>query len=78
MKNWKMELTAGEKSLVEKKIQRDIFQGYVLSALLQWCHSITFWENALWAAILQKQHVKKINHFIFMDNIKLYAKNEMN
>ena len=31
MKNWRVELTVGGKSLMEKKIQRGIFQGDALS-----------------------------------------------
>ena len=34
MKNWRVELTAGGKSLTEAKIQRGIFQGDALSPLL--------------------------------------------
>ena len=34
MKNWKVELTAGDKTLAEVKILRGIFQGDVLLPLL--------------------------------------------
>ena len=34
MKTWRVDLTAGEKSLAETKVQRDIFQGDALSPLL--------------------------------------------
>ena len=34
IKTWKVELTAGGRSLAEAKLQRGIFQGYVLSELL--------------------------------------------
>ena len=34
MKSWRVELTAGGKSLTETKIQRGIFQGDALSPLL--------------------------------------------
>ena len=34
MKNWRIKLTAGGKSLAETKIQRGIFQGDALSPLL--------------------------------------------
>ena len=34
MKTWKVELTAGGKSLAEAKIQKGIFQGDALSPLL--------------------------------------------
>ena len=34
MKTWKVELTAGERSLAEANVQRGIFQGIVQSQLL--------------------------------------------
>ena len=34
MKTWRVELTAGKRSLIESKIQRGIFQGDELSSLL--------------------------------------------
>ena len=34
MKTWRMELTAGGRSLAKTKIQKGMFQGYVLSPLL--------------------------------------------
>ena len=78
MKNWKMKLAAGRKTLAEVKIQKGIFQRDVLSPLL------------FLIAILPLYHIlrkctrgykftklqEKINHLIYMDNIKLFAKNE--
>ena len=78
MKNWRVELTAGGKSLAETKIQKGIFQGYALSPLL--------FINAMMPLnhILRKctagyklsRWQEKANHLIYMDDIKLFAKNE--
>ena len=78
MKNWRVELTAGGKSLAETKIQRWIFQGDALSTLL------------FIIAMMPRSHIlrkctdgyklrrsfEKINHLMYMDDIKLFAKNE--
>ena len=78
MKNWRVELTAGGKSLAETKIQRGIFQGDALSPLL---FIITMMPLN---HILRKcttgyklsRSQEKINHLMYMDDIKLFAKNE--
>ena len=76
--NWRVELTAGGgKGLTEKKIQRGIFQGNALSLLL------------LIIVMLPLNHVlrkctagyklrsqEKLDHQIYMDDIKLFANNE--
>ena len=78
MKIWRVELTAGGKSIAETMIQRGIFQGGALSPLL------------LIIAMMPLNHIlrkctagyklsrlqKKINHLMYMDDIKLFAKNE--
>ena len=78
MKTWWLELIAGEKSLAEVKIQRDVFQGDSLLLLL------------FVIAMMQLNHISskctagyklsksqgKINHLLYLDNIKLLAKNE--
>ena len=58
-----MELTAGGKSLVEVKIQKGIFQEDVIAMML------------LSHLLLQKA-LEKINHQMYMDDIKLFTKNE--
>ena len=78
MKNWRVELIAGRKSFAERKIRREIFQGDALSPLL------------LIIAMMPLNHIlrkctagyklsrlqEKINHLMYMDDIKLFAKNE--
>ena len=76
MQTWRVELTAGGKSLAEVKIQRGIFQEDALSPLL--------FVKAMMPLNLRKCTVgyklsksqEKINHLKYMDNIKLFAQNE--
>ena len=47
MKTWRVELTAGGRSLADAKDQRGIFQGDTLRPLLlRWCHLTVYSENA--------------------------------
>ena len=77
MKNRKMRLAAGVKTLAEVKIQRGIFQEDVL---LAWLFVITMMPLNY---ILRKYNggyrfsksQEKINHLMYMDDIKLFAKN---
>ena len=78
MKNWKVELTVGGKSLAEVKIQRGIFQGDVLSPLL-FVIAMMPLNHILWkytGSYKLTKSQEKINHLMYMDNIKLFAKNE--
>ena len=75
---WRVELAAGGRSLTEAKIQRGIFQEDALSPLL------------FIIAMMPLNHIlrkciagyklsgsqEKINHLMYMDVIKLFAKNE--
>ena len=78
MKNRRVELTAGGKSLAEAKIKKRIFQGDALSPLL------FIFAMMLLNHILRKCTARyklsrlqeKINHLMYMDDIKLFAKNE--
>ena len=78
MQTWRVELTAGGRSIAETKIQRGIFQGDARSPLL-FIIAIMPLNH-----ILRKCHAgyklsisqEKINHLMYMDGIKLFAKNE--
>ena len=78
MKNWRVELTAGGKSLVETKIQRGIFQGDALSPLIFIIAMIPLNHIPRKCTTGYKfsQSQEKINHLMYMDDIKLFAKNE--
>ena len=76
MKNWRVELTAGGKSLAETKIQRGIFRGDALSpllfiiAMMPLNHILRKCTAEYKLSRLQE----KINHLMYMDDIKLFAK----
>ena len=78
MKNWRVELTAGGKSLAETKIQRGIFQGDALSprlfiiAVMPQNHIL----RKCTAGYKLSRSQEKINHLMYTDDIKLFAKNE--
>ena len=78
MKNCRVELTTGGKSLAETKIQREIFQGDALSpvlfiiAMMPLNHILRKCTAEYELSRLQE----KINHLMYMDDIKLFAKNE--
>ena len=73
-----MDLTAGGRSLTETKIQRGIFQRDALSPLLFMIATMSLNH------ILRKcttgyklsRFQEEINHLMYMDDIKLFAKNE--
>ena len=78
MKNWRVELTAGGKSLPETKIQRGIFQGDVLSPLLfkTAMMPLNHMPRKCTAGYKLCRSQEKINHLMYIDDIKLFAKNE--
>ena len=77
MKHWYTELNAGQSKLGNMKIKRGIFQGDSLSPLLFVMTMIPL------TLILRKTNIfyevrkkgKRINHLLFMDDLKLSAKN---
>ena len=78
MKTWRGELTAGRRSWAETKIQREIFQGDALSPLLFIIAMMPLNHllRKCTAAYKLSRSQEKINHLMYMDDIKLFAKNE--
>ena len=78
MKYWRVELTCAQEVLGEVKIMRGIFQGNSLSPLLFVSAMIPLTH------ILRKSKPgyefsgseEKIHHLLYMDDLKLYSKNE--
>ena len=78
MKNWKIELTAGGQSLAEVNIQRGIFQGDSLSPLLFVIAMmpLNYILRKCTGGYKFTNSQEKINHLMYMDDIKIFAKNE--
>ena len=74
MKTWRVELTAGGKSLAETKIQRGISQGHPLSPLLFITAMMLL--NHILRKCTARYKLSGSQEKINMDNIKLFAKNE--
>ena len=72
METWRVELTASRKGFTVVKIQRGIFQGDSLSPLLFVIAMMPL--SHLVGYKLSKS--QKINHLMYVDDIKLFAKNE--
>ena len=78
MKTWRVELIAGGKGLAETKTQRDIFQGDTLSPLLLLIAMMPLNHilRKCTAGYKLSRSLEKVNHLMYMDDIKLFAKNE--
>ena len=78
MKQWNTKLTASNQRLENVKIKRGIFQGDSLSPLLfvLVMISLTLVLRQIKASYELKKGGKKINHLLFMDDLKLFTKNE--
>ena len=78
MKNWIVELTAGGKTLAKVEIQRDIFQRDSLSLLLFLLAMIPINHIFRKCAGVNKfiEEQEKINHLMYVDDVKLFAKSE--
>ena len=78
MKTWKVELTARGRSLPEEKIQRGIFQGDALSPLLFIIAMMPLNHilRKCTAGYKLSRSQETINHLMYMDDIKLFVKNE--
>ena len=75
MNTWRVELTAGGRSWTETKIRRVIFQGDALSPLI--FKIATLLLNHILRKCRAGWH-ETINHLMYMDDIKLFAKNRNN
>ena len=78
MKTWRVELTAGGRRLAEAKIQRGIFQGDALSPLLFKIAMMPLNHilRKCTAGYKLSRSQEKVNHLMYMDDIKLFAKNK--
>ncbi len=78
MTHWNTSLVAGDSMLGTVKIKRGIFQGDSLSPLLFIIamRPLTSILRRHTAGYTLKNKRIKINHLLFMDDLKLYAKNE--
>ena len=78
MQTWKTQLIGGGDVLGTVDIKRGIFQGDSLSPLLFVMVMIPLSQrlNALNKGYQLKHEERKINHLLFMDDLKLYAKND--
>ena len=77
-KTWRVELTAGGRSLVESKIQKRIFLGDALSPLLFIIAMMPLNHILRKCTVGYKlsRSQEKINHLMYMGDTKLFAKNK--
>ena len=78
IKAWRLDLTCNNKSLGGVGIKREIFQGDSSSPLLfLFCLiSLTVILRKPESAYQFSSNKKNVNYLLFMDDLKLYAKNE--
>ena len=78
MKNWRVELGAGGRRLPETNSQRGIFQGDALSPLLFIIAMmpLNHMHRKNTAGYKLSRSQEKINQLMYMDDIKLFTKNE--
>ena len=78
MKQWNTELTASNQRLSYVKIRRAIFQGGSLSPVLfvLVMMSLTLVFKPIKESYELKKGGKKISQLLFIDDLKLFAKNE--
>ena len=80
MNTWRGKLTTGGRSIAETKIQRGIFQGDALSPLLFIIvmMPLNHLLRKCTAVYKLSRSQEKINHLMYMDDIKLFAKKKKN
>ena len=78
MEKWKVMLSSGNSELGEVEIKRGIFQGYSLSPLVFVLALIplSLILRKAKAAYEFSESKEKINHLLFMDDLKLYSRSE--
>ena len=78
MKKWSVELTCGSENLGDVGIKRGIFQGDSLSPFLfvACLIPLTYVLRRYAAGYDFSSNGSKINHLLFTDDLKLYAKNK--
>ena len=77
MKSWRVELISEEENLGEANKRRGIVQGDSLSPLLFMCLlPLTHILRDAAPGYHFASHEQKVNHLLFMDDLKLYARNE--
>ena len=78
MKTWRTNLTANDECLGKVNIRRGIFQGDSLSPLLfvLALFRLSMILRKVSAGYEMTKHGCRINHLLFMDDLKLFAKNE--
>ena len=78
MKIWRVDLTAGGRSIAETKVQRGIFQGDTLSPLLfiTAMMPLNHILRKCAAGYKLSRSQEKIDHLLYVDDIKLFAKKE--
>jgi len=77
MEYWQIRLTCGKEEIGDVKIRRGIFQGDALSPIL-FCMALNPLSTVLHKAGKEYKLTggMKINHLLYMDDLKLYSKNE--
>ena len=78
MKTWRKELTSGGRSSAEAKIQRGVFQGDALSPFLFIIAMmpLNHIHRKCTAGYKLSRSQEDINHLMYMDDVKLFAKTE--
>ena len=76
MKKWSVELTCGSENLGDVGIKKGIFQGDSLSSLffVACLIPLTYVLRRCAAGYEFSSNWSKVNHLLFMDDLKLYAK----